>query len=278
MVDLRQTLEYAKYMESIGWIVERIDNTNYFIKKIPLIGSLLKFQRPEKLVKKEIHTAKKLSEKHRSFQIIIEPKNSLQEKIILKDGFKKSKSYFVPSKTILIDLTKSEKTLLSEMHHKTRYNIGKAKRNKLQLTESKNINKFAEFWQKCAKTQRGMFLSQIDEINEIYKAFGKNARLILLKKGKETLSGVLLIKAEEVAYYMYAAASIKGKKLFAPTLNAWEAMRLSKKLKCKLFDFEGIYDERFPIKTWRGFSRFKKTFGGKEIFYPGAFSKIKFPL
>lgn len=49
MKDLRQTKEYAKYMENIGWLVERIDNTNYFIKKFPLVGSFMKLQRPEKI-------------------------------------------------------------------------------------------------------------------------------------------------------------------------------------------------------------------------------------
>ena len=77
---------------------------------------------------------------------------------------------------------------------------------------------------------------------------------------------------------MYAAASDAGKKLFAPTLCAWEAIKLSKKHGSKIFDFEGIYDERFPLKSWHGFTRFKKSFGGREIEYPGAFVKYRIPI
>jgi lipid II:glycine glycyltransferase (peptidoglycan interpeptide bridge formation enzyme) len=77
---------------------------------------------------------------------------------------------------------------------------------------------------------------------------------------------------------MYAASSKKGKKLYAPTLNTWEAIRLSKKKGSSIYDFEGIYDSRFPLKTWRGFTRFKKSFGGKEIKYPGAFVKHRLPI
>ena len=46
MVDIRQSVNYANYLKSQGWIVERIKNTNYFIKKIPILGSVLKIQRP----------------------------------------------------------------------------------------------------------------------------------------------------------------------------------------------------------------------------------------
>src|SRR3972149_3171080 len=313
-MDLRQTPEYAKYMESIGWIVERKGGVNYFIKKFSLIGSFIKIQRPEVLRDQEIKLIKRLSKKYRAFQIVIEPrKASLRGKpnLLIEHGFRLSRSPFVPAKTIHIDLTKSEKQLLSEMHHKTRYNIKKAISNKLKVTSSKNINQFADFWQECARKQRGMFLSQRKEIIEIYKAFGEKAHIILVKSVKNTpasethlfyfknkgfspgvkieksnhpggeieiLSGILMLKTKDIAYYMYAASSDKGKKLFAPTLCAWEVIVLAKKLKCKIFDFEGIFDERFPLKSWHGFTRFKKSFGGEVVVHPGAYVKMRLPI
>jgi len=54
--------------------------------------------------------------------------------------------------------------------------------------------------------------------------------------------------------------------------------KLAKKMGCKIFDFEGIYDDRFPLKSWLGFSRFKKSFGGLEVEYPGAYSKFLLPF
>jgi lipid II:glycine glycyltransferase (peptidoglycan interpeptide bridge formation enzyme) len=41
---------------------------------------------------------------------------------------------------------------------------------------------------------------------------------------------------------------------------------------------EGIFDERFPIPAWRGFTKFKKGFGGKITKYPGAYQKIILPF
>ncbi len=275
MIDLRQTQQYARYMSSIGWEVERIAGVNYFIRKFPIIGSFIKVQRPGKVDYQYIDA---LVVKYRAFQIVIEPKNQSHKLQVISHKFKLSKNPFVPAKTIQIDLRKSKEILLKEMHHKTRYNIKLGKRSKVKVKRSKDINLFADFWQDCAIRQRNMFLSQKKEIIALYKAFGTNANLLLGFKGKELISGILMIKTQDLAYYMYAASSNKGKKLFAPTLNAWEAMLYAKKLGCKLFDFEGIYDERFPLNSWKGFTRFKKSFGGKEIEHPGAFTKLRIPV
>ena len=277
MRDLRQTSQYASYLEKIDWKIERLGNSFAFIKKVPVIGNLIKIQRPEKISTSLI---KSLIREYKPFQIIIEPKNKSHQSLVVSLGYKESKSYFLPSKTIHIDLTRSEKELLAKMHYKTRYNIKKAIRSKLKTKKDNNIESFAEFWQKCAVKQRGMFISQKKEITEMYKAFRKSSHLILISDGTDntTLAGVLMIQTKNIAYYMFAASTTEGKKLFAPSLAAWEAIKLAKKLKCKIFDFEGIYDERFPLKSWEGFTRFKNSFGGKTIEYPGAFSKLMFPF
>jgi len=65
MTDIRQSKEYANYLESQGWVVERIDDISYFIKKIPILGSVLKIQRPEKI---DFETIQKIEKKYRVFQ------------------------------------------------------------------------------------------------------------------------------------------------------------------------------------------------------------------
>lgn len=275
MPDLRQTSAYAKYMHSLGWTVEGKPGNLAYIRKFPLIGNFIKMQRPVRLNHQLIDS---LIGKFKPFQFIVEPTNALQQSILTKHRFRQSKTYFVPSKTIHIDLTSPETELLKKMHYKTRYNIKQTIRNKLRTVNSTDIAYFADFWQKCAFAQRGMYLSQKKEIENIFSAFGKNARIILVKKDNIVLSGNLILFNKDSAYYMYAASTPDGKKLFAPTLNAWSAIKFAKKLKKKIFDFEGIYDERFPIKSWQGFTRFKKSFGGTEINFPGAFQKFMLPF
>lgn len=275
MTDLRQGTEYATYMKGLGWIVERIGGVSYFIRKIPIVGSVLKIQRPQSI---QYDTIELLSKKYRVFQIILEPKKVVDQKSLAARGYHQSINYFAPSKTLRINLEKTVKKLLSEMHYKTRYNIKKGGQKGLVVKKSNDILMFADFWQRCANDQRDMYLSQKREIVGIYKAFGQNSYITTVTKNRALVSAVLMIKSQNVGHYMFAAATNDGKKDFAPTINAWKTIILAKKLGCKFFDFEGIYDNRFPQKDWIGFTRFKKSFGGKEIKYPGCYTKLRFPF
>jgi lipid II:glycine glycyltransferase (peptidoglycan interpeptide bridge formation enzyme) len=44
------------------------------------------------------------------------------------------------------------------------------------------------------------------------------------------------------------------------------------------FDFEGIFDARSKVIAWKGFTRFKKGFGGREVLTPGLYSKWTWPF
>ncbi len=273
MKDLRQTPAWANYLKRIGWKVEKINDNYYYLKKIPLLGYILKIQRPKKINFKDI---KSLEKKYKIYQVSIEPNLSffsLSHNQLLKQGFKKSKSFSLPTKTIQINLTQSEGKILSQMHSKTRYNIKIAQRNNIKIIKSDNIEEFVKFWRENFERKRFLFLSQKKNIIALYKAFGKNANLLIAKKNNKTIAGLLILKTKDTAYYMYASSNNLGRKLFAPTLLTWQAILLAKKSKCKIFDFDGIYDERFPLKSWQGFTRFKKGFGGHEIDYPGYFIK-----
>jgi lipid II:glycine glycyltransferase (peptidoglycan interpeptide bridge formation enzyme) len=305
MIDLRQTKEYANYMETIGWKVERIENTNYFIKTLPLLGSVLKIQRPKELSSLVFEQIRSLEKKYRVFQTIVEPSEEADSKQLMANDFKQSKSPYLPSKTIHIDVAKNDSALLSAMHYKTRYNIKNAQRNDVWIETSQDIKTFATLWQIEAK-ERGFFLSQENEINALYTSFGAKTQIIfahssslranemsvaISNKNKSSieiassqtprndiLGGILLLFTKDICYYMYAFSTKEGKKLFAPTLLVWEALQIAKKKKVNFFDFEGIFDERFPLPKWKGFSRFKQSFGGEEVTYPGAFVKWRLPM
>jgi len=275
MKDLRQTPQYANYLKSIGWEVDRVDSVNIFVKTLPFIGSAIKIQRPERTVNSDKLLV--ISKKKRFVVIYIEPKTSKQRDYYLSRGFRETKSPSLPSKTILIDLSKSLKKLLSEMHHKTRYNIGLSKRKGVQVKISDDVNEFADFWQESAK-RRGMFFSQKKEIKEIYKAFGKKAVILNAIHLNKVVASVMILSTRTISYYMYSASTPTGNKIFAPTLLVWNALLWSKKKELKIFDFEGIYDDRFPLKRWKGFTRFKKSFGGKEIEHPQPLRKYYLPF
>ena len=161
-----------------------------------------------------------------------------------------------------------ENELLKNMRPKTRYNIKLAQKKGVKILVSQNIQEFINLWHSSAR-KRGMWLSQKQEIEGLFKIFKNKARLLLAYNDQELLGGILLTYSLNSAFYIYAGSTKTGKQLFAPTLLAWEAIKIAKQMELKYFDFEGIYDERYSqTKNWKGFTKFKEGFGGKIVEYP----------
>jgi len=276
MEDLRQSKEYFKFMESMGWIVEN----KMFIKKLPLIPfSFIKYQRPKWPI--DFEKIEEVTKKYRAVQIKIELNEKVDiknagkiEKDFLRQGYRKDKSTMLPTKTIWLNLNKSEKDLLKEMHLKTRYNIRKHKQ-KVKVIRGDKVNngvlkEFYEIYQKNAKKQKFWGLRFKDLVN-LFKCFREKSYLLWV----ENLGGLILLVNKKTIYYSHNAASKKGRSKFVPTMFVWRAIQLGKKLGCNKLDFEGIADSRFGVtKKWKGFTRFKRGFGGNEVKYIGSFSKF----
>lgn len=276
MTDLRQTPEYAKYMESLGWEVVRFQVSGFrcqvFVRKISFLGKIAKLQRPENRISNLQFAT--FIKKYKPSVFYVEPQIPLTHPI--SPIFSFSKTAFLPSKTIIIDLTKSEQELLKKMKPKTRYNIKIAQRNGVVIKKTQDIESFIKLWHSQA-LKRGMFLSQKKEIEGLFNFYGNKCSL-LLAYSKDVhvhistvapLAGVLVCYSPDTAFYMFATSSKIGKKLFAPTLLAWEVIRQAKRNKLKYFDFEGVFDERYKeTKNWKGFTKFKEGFGGKVTEFP----------
>lgn len=261
-MDIRQEEQYGDYLEKTGWTVERIDNTNYFIKRFWVFGSFIKIQRPENI---DIQIINKLIKKYRAFQILIEPSPSTDYQILpTRFGFRQTSPY-LPSKTIVLNLAESKEKLLKKMRKNTRYAI---KHNKSSLQIDPNLEKFRKAWKKTVGWKR--HVPSLKNLKSMQETFGENVLFLLDKKSG---SGAIFLKTKDTAYYWQAFTDKQGRKNNAQYKIVWQGILWAKKVKCKSFDFEGVYDNRFPDKTWKGFSFFKKGFGGKIKKYPGAFTK-----
>ena len=275
MNDIRQTRSYADYIKNLGWSFEKLNGIYCYIKKLPLIGFIIKIQRPTGVMGKDLLNY--LEKKYKYSVIYIEPSTINQRDKLLKLGYKRYNSPFLPTKTIRINLTGAEKTLLTQMHSKTRYNIKHAQKLGVKVFTSDDIKKFANFWQRISLGW-GMYLPEIRNIKEIYSAFTSGEKIYFAKKNEQILGGILLISTKDISYYMYAAYSEEGKRLFAPTLLVWEAIKYAKEEGKKIFDFEGIYDERYPLNSWMGFTRFKQSFGGSVVSFPEPLVRSNLPF
>lgn len=262
MVDIRQTIQYANYLKKNGWQVERIAEINYFIKKFPIIGSVIKVQRPEEI---RIQKIKELGKKEKAFQVIIEPKTELDAKHLFSLGYKSNKSTYIPSKTFQLDLTLPTNRLTGGMKKDAKSAL-RTTRN-LQLTATDDMEKFRNVWKRAVGWKR--YVPPSKSLICLKKSFKKNSLFLLAG----TDAGAIFLIADGIGYYWQAFTNEEGRKKLAQYRIVWEGIKWAKKRGVKVFDFEGIYDPRYPDKSWLGFTHFKKSFGGYEVEYPGCFTK-----
>jgi lipid II:glycine glycyltransferase (peptidoglycan interpeptide bridge formation enzyme) len=86
-------------------------------------------------------------------------------------------------------------------------------------------------------------------------------------EGKVIAAGIFCFFGNR-ATYLHGASSNSDRQVMAPYLLQWEGIRLAKERGCRVYDFYGIDEERWP-----GVTRFKRGFAGQEIEYPGTFEQ-----
>ncbi len=290
MRDLRQTGRYAQRMKKLGWEVFEIsDNkTQIFVRSLGLFGAMAKIQRTVcPLPWGEIF--RELKRKH-VWLVKYEPDIVVSDDSSYKNGqlaqmignlnrlgFKLDKWPMLPTRTLEVSLIPKEPEILSSFRKDARYSI----RRGLAGGDIKyKVNQYEEFyqtWVKGAKIKR-LWMPGKKEFIELTQIFGNSCFSLTAHKDNECVAGVFVLMADKRAYYFYSTTLPQGKQINAPYLLVWEAMKEAKKRGCVIWDFEGIYDGRFPNNSWLGFSHFKKSFGGKEVTYLGSFTKWTWPF
>jgi hypothetical protein len=272
--DLRQSEEYGQFMEKIGWKTVQVPNpksqvtSQIFVKKLGPV-SIAKLQRAEQpLPWNEIE---KILKKEKVMMCIIEPCDGNQNEFI-KHGYRVNKEPLLGTKTLRIDLRPDEEKILKSFKKDARYILKKFTIYNFQFSIN-DYKKFYEIWQQSAK-RKHLWIPKEDEYSALITAFGKNVFGITI--GNE--AGAIILIYKKTAFYYYAGGTSEGTKKNLPYPVVWTAMKEAKKRGCLVWDFEGIYNSKWPNKTWLGFSHFKKSFGGAETEYPGSFIKWRWPF
>lgn len=272
-MEIQQSAQYIKFITSIGWKGHAIDDVYIISKKIPFFLSIAKIYRFNKLPDAQKTIAYLKSQHIRT--VVIEPDRDIDtQKFLLwseklKKHFTISASPFLPTKSIRVDLTPSEEIIFQRFSEAKRRAVRRAQKNDISIKTSNDIWDLIKIKNKSAGAFGFITTQGIDKLWSFF--YPQHASVLLAySSSNKCIGGILLLYWDDVAYYWIAGATKEGKKLFAPTLLVWEALKLSKKHKCKEFDFVGVWDERLfkQFKTWKGFTKFKEGFGGKDIYYP----------
>jgi len=177
-----------------------------------------------------------------------------------------------PSKTLWLNLLKSERQLFSEIAKRTRNSIKKALKNNLQMEiisgnkiTKRELREFYDAWSKN-KPYNFLFKPSFNELKSLIAAFGKKCffgfGFSSSTNEEKLVAACLVLSSKNMAFDWFGMTTPLGRRLSVKPLVLWEAIKEAKRQKLRVFDFEGVWDERFPRhnKGWKGFTKFKEGF------------------
>uniref|UniRef100_A0A7C4M2I0 Peptidoglycan bridge formation glycyltransferase FemA/FemB family protein n=1 Tax=candidate division CPR3 bacterium TaxID=2268181 RepID=A0A7C4M2I0_UNCC3 len=272
-----QSEEWAEFEKSQGSEIFWIDGILLTKNHLPKGKSYLYCPRgPEELTEDFVKAAHKLARKERSIFIRVEPLNHINIKTH-KHTIKKTIN-INPANTLILDLTKSEETLLSAMKQKTRYNINLAKKKGVDVEISSGVVSARTFFEIMKETSsRDNFNPHsLKHYEDLTNFFGpkKMLKVYLAKIGGKYIAANIIFYYKNTATYLHGASSNEYRNVMAPYLLQWQAILDAKKEGFKYYDFWGIAPDDSPGHPWAGVTRFKKGFGGEQMDYPGTYDLV----
>jgi len=271
MKDIRQTENWAEFIGRKGWTSLKLENgTIALIRKMPLIGSLIKIQRPKFWITD--NDIKRLK-KYKPLFIKIEPQvNMLGEKPTSVE-IDIDTWPLIPTKTKVIDLQNSVDDILKGSSKDVRQSVKKSPvtfhyfkgenpgMDKALLDFSANYKDVAKM-QKFTPQNHKTLVSQLDIFKDNFYLFETRY------KGKVNAGAVVLCSDNKNAFYMYAYSNYKtGRKTYAAYKLLIGIITQLKKDGFEKLDLEGLKDDRFKKETgnWLGFTTFKNKWYGETI-------------
>lgn len=218
---------------------------------------------------------------HKSIFIQFEPNVPISagHDVPAAKGLRRSHHPLFTRYTFRLDLTKSPEQLLHDMHPKTRYNIGVARRHGVRIIERSTDAAFSEYLRLQRETvlRQGFYAHDSAYHQAMWRYLRKAniAKLFLAEHENDVLAAWVLFLWKNELYYPYGASSSLKRHVMAPSLLLWESALWGKRHGMKAYDLWGALGPS-PDKNdpFYGFHRFKQGFGPELTEFIGSFDLI----
>ncbi len=189
-------------------------------------------------------------------------------------GWRRVPRSLQPSTTRLIDLSRPEEALWSDLRPKWRQYVNKARRDGIRISvgTSADLPAFFALYEETAE-RAGFYRREEQSYRAVWEAFGPAgmARLLLAREADGTpLATLFLIGCGRRMTELYGGMSIAGAEGHANYLLKWEAIRRARDEGFAEYDLWGL--------AHPGIAHFKAGFGGREVRYIGAWDLVLDPL
>lgn len=285
MKSFLQTIEWLDFQKHLGRATWRFDNgkikANIIKHDLPFRKNYLYIPHGPEVdfnaitgtvgneIAQFVSYLKNLAREQKSIFVKAEPLDDKVPEAMHRFGLKKSSKEIQPRKTVVLDLDKSEEELLSQMRHKTRYNIKVAEKHNVEVREGSDIDAFLKLLSKTVKRQR-FSMHPTGYYKELFEFFNNNPDIrssifIATFEGKP-VAGALMLIYKDTAYYLHGGSDHDHRDVMAPYAMHWYLIIEMKKRGFKHYDFGGSEGSKWP-----GVTRFKLGWGGETKEYPGSF-------
>ena len=188
-----------------------------------------------------------------------------------KLGLRKAPMYLSVELAGVLDISKDEAQILSEMRPNTRRAVRKGEKEGITIETSSDPAAVKEFYDIQLETAKrhGFFAFGESFLTKQFAAFARTDNVILYtaKLGKDILAQNFMIFYGNEASYHYGVSTALGTKHPGAPLLHMQAMRDARTRGIKRYNFWGIVDENDTKHRFYGVSRFKRSFGVSELRY-----------
>lgn len=299
MKSLLQTPEWVGLKVSQGWKSHEVDGIFVLEKSMSFGQSFLYAPEVEwqaiKNLENFLENIKTILQNSRApfqkkgilfFRLEILDENSPEiiEKLREKN-FIKAFEELQPEWRQIIDITKGEEEILSQMKPKGRYNIRVAQKHGVEVTTCPidrlvdGVEIFYDLYQQTGQYQK-LSLREKRYFLEMMKVlYPKGEAAILIARYHNLpLSAIIVTYYDQVASYLYGGTSRLHKNVMAPYLAHWEAIREAKRRGCHLYDLLAIAPPDNPRHKYANLTFFKEQFGGRKVNLVGSWDLIYKPF
>ena len=283
-MDIRQSPQHAQFLRLQGWKVEHVHVEDGSVIQVyirPILHifnfyffSAMKIQRFRSIP--DLKELRGLMKKWGVRYLCVEPAEDVEKNALLKFvkrlGLRQSKFGYICTKTLRIDLTQTESSLLEDLRENPKRILSKPMRSGYETVMINGAEflarkkEFDAFEAKGIQDGKFWWFNQ-KQFQALVGGYGDKLDLAITRNTAtgEMHSGILLLSSDDAIYYFRAFGDEVSRKHRLHTWTVWKSFLYAKKLGRKTYDFDGILDDRFPIKSWRGFTEFKLRFGGATV-------------